>query len=79
MYIIADWVILFLGINTTKKDAYVSDGIYKIFIAIFFDNRNWKGLIFISGRINKYNVIYLLSGILHSDVNGQSPATCVMD
>lgn len=79
MYIIADWVILLLGINTTKKDAYVSDGIYKIFIAIFFNNRNWEGLIFISGRLNKYMVIFLLSGILHSEVNGQNTATCVMD
>ena len=57
MYIIADWVISLLGINATKKDAYVSDGIYKVFIAIVFDNRNWEGLIFISGRINKYIVI----------------------
>lgn len=54
VYIIADWVISLSGINATKKDAYVSDGIYKIFIAIFFDSRNWEGLIFISGRINKY-------------------------
>lgn len=40
MHIIADQVISLLGINATKKDAYVRDGIYKIFITIVFDHRN---------------------------------------